>query len=196
MVKMTIPCKAFSQSIGNYCDCLVILHHCTLNKLKLPIVDRQNNRTVIANAVNGDYFVINMNLLFRTAKTLYDNGGLTLRNDALVFLEQLKGMTMEDVWAQARTKGDMDREKLMEWFLYLNMLLRDMLVLYEDGASPLLYHQDCRQRLAELLPGYPESQIFAMLSLVRETQRRLQANVNLRLQMEGFFIRIMDCRKA
>ena len=130
------------------------------------------------------------------AITLYDNGGLTLRNDALAFLEQLKRMTMEDVWTQARTKGDMEREKLIEWFLYLNMLLRDMLVLYEDGASPLLYHQDCRQRLAELLPEYPESQIFVMLSLVRETQRRLQANVNLRLQMEGFFIRIMDCRKA
>jgi DNA polymerase-3 subunit delta' len=130
------------------------------------------------------------------AITLYDNGGLTLRNDALAFLEQLKRMTMEDVWTQARTKGDMEREKLIEWFLYLNMLLRDMLVLYEDGASPLLYHQDCRQRLAELLPEYPESQIFVMLSLVRETQRRLQANVNLRLQMEGFFIRIRDCRKA
>ena len=127
---------------------------------------------------------------------LYENGGLMLRDDALTFLEKLSAMTMEDVWVQAKTKGELDREKLMEWFLYLNMLLRDMLVLYEDGASQLLYHQDCRQRLAALLSGVPERQIFAMLTQVRETQRRLQANVNLRLQLEGFFIRIMDCRKA
>ena len=127
---------------------------------------------------------------------LYENGGLMLRDDALTFLEKLSAMTMEDVWVQAKTKGELDREKLMEWFLYLNMLLRDMLVLYEDGASPLLYHQDCRQRLAALLSGVTEQQIFAMLAQVRETQRRLQANVNLRLQLEGFFIRILDCRKA
>ena len=127
---------------------------------------------------------------------LYENGGLMLRDDALTFLEKLPAMTMEDVWAQAKTKSELDREKIMEWFLYLNMLLRDTLVLYEDGASPLLYHQDCRQRLAALLSGVTEQQIFAMLAQVRETQRRLQANVNLRLQLEGFFIRILDCRKA
>ena len=52
------------------------------------------------------------------------------------------------------------------------------------------------QRLAALMSGVTERQIFAMLTQVRETQRRLQANVNLRLQLEGFFIRILDCRKA
>ena len=86
----------------------------------------------------------------------------------------------------------MEREKLEEWFLYFNMLLRDMLVLYEDGASPLLYHQDCRVQLAQLLPRFPEHKIFAMLREVRQMQRRLQANVNLRLQMEGFLLRIRD----
>lgn len=126
------------------------------------------------------------------AVMLQENGGLELRDDAAAFLEQLRGMDMERVWKIARTKGDMEREMLMEWFMYLNMLLRDLLVLYEDGASPLLYHRDSRQRLAAMLPYFSESRIFAMLREVRRMQQRLQANVNLRLQMEGFLLRLRN----
>ena len=79
-----------------------------------------------------------------------------------------------------------------EWFLYINMLLRDMLVLYEDGGSPLLYHKDCRDTLMALLFAYPERRIFALLALVRDMQRRLQTNASLRLQVEGFLIRARD----
>ena len=77
--------------------------------------------------------------------------------------------------------------------MYFNMLLRDMLLLYEDGASPLIYNGDLRGRLAELLPRFPKGRLFAMLGETRELLRRLQANVNLRLQLEGYFIRLMDC---
>lgn len=126
------------------------------------------------------------------AVMLYENGGLKLRDDAAAFLEQIRAMDMEHVWQIAKNKGDMEREKLIEWFMYLNMLLRDMLVLYEDGASPLLYHKDSRQRLAAMLPYFSETRIFAMLREVREMQRRLQANVNLRLQVEGFLLRVRN----
>ena len=88
--------------------------------------------------------------------------------------------------------GELDRETLSEWFLYLNMMLRDMLVLYEDGGSKLIYHKDIREQLLALLPSFPEPVIFSLLALVRETQRRLQTNVNLRLLMEGFHIRMRD----
>ena len=126
------------------------------------------------------------------AVMLYENGGLALRNDALEILSQLDTMDMDKLWQLAKEKGDWEREKLVEWFLYFNMLLRDMLVLYEDGASLLLYHQDRRAQLVSLLPRFPERRIFAMLGEVREMQRRLQANVNLRLQMEGFLLRLRD----
>ena len=99
---------------------------------------------------------------------------------------------MTTIWREAEAMEKWGREELAEWLLYLNMSLRDMLVLYEDGASPLLYHQDSRQRLAGLLPRFTEPRIFALLALVRDLQRRLQANVNLPLQMEGFLLRIRD----
>ena len=73
------------------------------------------------------------------------------------------------------------------------MMLRDLLVLAEDGGSALLYHADIRAKLLELLPRYPEDIVFALLGELREVQKRLQANVNLRLLMEGFLIRARDC---
>jgi DNA polymerase-3 subunit delta' len=88
----------------------------------------------------------------------------------------------------------MDRERLSEWVMYINMLLRDMLLLYEDGASPLLYNHDLRGKLGEMLPKFSQGRLFAMLMETRTFNRRLQANVNLRLQLEGYFIRLMDCR--
>lgn len=128
------------------------------------------------------------------ALKLSQHGGLELRNDALNFLAGLPGFTMPRLWEMAAAKGEMDREQLAEWVMYFNMLLRDMLLLYEDGASPLVYNGDLRGRLAELLPQFPKGRLFVMLKETRELLRRLQANVNLRLQLEGYFLRLMDSR--
>ena len=128
---------------------------------------------------------------FGRALALYEDDGLTLRNDAVAFLERLSTFTSKDVFSRGATMEKWPREKLTEWFLYLGMLLRDALVLSEDGASPLLYHKDLRERLAALLPSFPTPRIEALLVLVRAMNRRLQANVNQRLLLEGFFLRAM-----
>ena len=126
------------------------------------------------------------------ALMLHENEGLHLRGEVLEFLTQLPSFDMERVWSLASDMGARDREALREWFLYLNMMLRDRLVLAEDGGSALLYHADIRAKLLELLPRYPEDIVFALLGELREVQKRLQANVNLRLLMEGFLIRARD----
>ena len=126
------------------------------------------------------------------ALMLHEHEGLHLRGEVLEFLTQLPSFDMERVWSLASDMGARDREALREWFLYLNMMLRDLLVLAEDGGSALLYHADIRAKLLELLPRYPEDIVFALLGELREVQKRLQANVNLRLLMEGFLIRARD----
>lgn len=128
------------------------------------------------------------------ALALYGNGGMKLRDDAVRFLEGLGSMDMDMIWRRGKEMGDLEREKVSEWFLYLSMLLRDMLALYGDGGTDLLYHQDMRERLLACLQFFPMVRVFRVLELVREMQRRLQANVNLRLLMEGFLIRMMDLR--
>ncbi|MCR5757885.1 MAG: DNA polymerase III subunit delta' [Selenomonas sp.] len=127
------------------------------------------------------------------ALKLSQHGGLELRDDALAFLTALPAYALPRLWKDAAEKGEMDRESLMEWVGYLNMLLRDMLLLYEDGGTALLYNGDLREPLVGLLPAFSKGKLFAMQGETREFLRRLQANVNLRLQLEGYFIRLMDC---
>lgn len=125
------------------------------------------------------------------ALNLYENGGLKLRADAWQILVKLPAFSMEDVWAQTKIMSEFKRDKLNEWLMYFNMLLRDMLILYDAGASTLLYNKDMREELAAVLPNYPQNKVWYMLKEVSELQHRLTANVNLRLQLEGFFIRIL-----
>ena len=129
---------------------------------------------------------------FGRALRLYDDGGLTMRDDAAAFLAHLGTFRPQDVFEKSAAMEKLPREKLSEWFLYLGMLLRDLLVLTEDGASLLLYHKDLRDRLAAMLPSFPLARIEALLVLVRAMNRRLLANVNQRLLLEGFFFRAME----
>ena len=115
------------------------------------------------------------------ALNLYENGGLKLRNDAWQTLIKLPAFSMEDVWAQTKIMSDFKRDTLSEWLMYFNMLLRDMLILYTDGASMLLYNKDIREDLAAVLPKYPQNKFLYMLKEVSELQHRWTANVKLRL---------------
>ncbi len=120
---------------------------------------------------------------------LYEKNGLELREDALTFLETIGKLSPEQIFSKGKEFDGMPKEQLMEWLGYQCSLLRDILVLYQDGGSEEIYHLDVRERLLKLLTCFSESRVFRMLSLVRETQRRLQANVNLRLLMEGMLLR-------
>jgi len=126
------------------------------------------------------------------ALALYAGGGLARRDEVLAFLGQLHRLDMEEIWRRSEEMGGWEREAVSEWLLCLNMLLRDMLVLHEDGGSPLLYHGGPREELAALLTLHSERRLLGLLACVRELMRRLTANVNLRLQLEGFFIQLRD----
>ncbi len=116
---------------------------------------------------------------------LAKENGLVLRNDALSCLESLTVLSAEQIFKRGKGFEEMPREQLMEWLNCQCMLLRDLLVLLKDGGSTEIYHRDVREQLLRLLESFSERRIFRMLTLLRETQRRLQANVNTRLLMEG-----------
>lgn len=126
------------------------------------------------------------------ALTLYADDGLSLRQEALAFLSARTRLSVERIFARGAEMGKYPRQKLVEWFSYLNMLLRDLCVLHEDGGSPLLYHKDLRQELAALLPDYPERRLFSLLSLVREAQERLRSTASAELITEQFFLRARE----
>ncbi len=120
---------------------------------------------------------------------LAEENGLALRDDALSCLEALTALSAEEIFKRGKEFDGMPKEQLNEWLNCQCMLLRDLLVLFKDGGSREIYHRDIRERLLRLLPSFSEHRIFCMLTLLRETQRRLQANVNARLLMEGMLFR-------
>ena len=115
--------------------------------------------------------------------------GLGLRDDALTLLTELPRLRMEDIWAHAEALGARTQEERTAWLGYLQMGLRDLLLLLEDGAAKRLFHIDRRADLAALLPRMTRPQLFDLLHESRELLQRFGANVNPALQVEAFLIR-------
>lgn len=105
----------------------------------------------------------------------------------------LPDMRDEEVWKLGNDleSDNMSRSDVSEGLSFVAMLLRDFLVLH-SGDREGLYNQ---QRISELqgrLNEFPVQKINAMLRLVLACQYRLRYNVNLRLTMEAFFMRLKD----
>lgn len=131
---------------------------------------------------------------FGRALELYENGGLALRDEALEFLARAADFSLEAVWSEGQRLGELKRDKLQEWTVYVNMLLRDFLVLYGAGAGEQLYNSDVLLKLSAQLPAWPLTRIFGALEAVRTVQKRLTSNVNTRLLMEQFLLKIRDLK--
>ena len=115
--------------------------------------------------------------------------GLALRDEVIVLLTQLRDLSIEEIWARAETIGARTHAERMAWIGFLQMALRDLLVLYEDGAASELYHIDRRAELTALLTQLTRADLFALMEATRQLMRRFAANVNPALQMEAFLLR-------
>ena len=115
--------------------------------------------------------------------------GLALRDDALALLTKLPDLRVEGIWARAEALGSRTHEERTAWISYVRMALRDLLVLYEDGATTELYHPDRRDDLAALCGRMSRTDLFALMERTHELTRRFAANVNPALQLEAFLLR-------
>ena len=118
--------------------------------------------------------------------------GTEVRKNVIGFLKKLPSFLPEDVFQYGSDMEGLPRERLADWFLHFGMLVRDMLVLSEGGDESMLYNKDEAGVMAEILPSFPIQRIKALLALSSETNHRLQANVNQRLLLDGFFLKAMD----
>ena len=123
---------------------------------------------------------------------LQDNGGLELRRQAFDMLLQIQQMDMDAVWGCGQKLGELDRQKLQEFVLYLNMLLRDFLVLQVDEQSNKLYNQDVAPVLLEQKIYWSENKLLRAMKEITVVQKMLGSNANARLVMEQFLIKLRD----
>ena len=118
--------------------------------------------------------------------------GLALRDEALDLLAQLRTLGIEDLWGRAAEIGARPHAERTAWIGFLQMALRDLLVLHEDGAASELYHIDRRAELTALLTQLTHADIFALMEETRRLTRRFAANVNPALQVEAFLLRARE----
>lgn len=116
--------------------------------------------------------------------------GLALRDDALAFLSAYERLTPEEIWQRAEELGARSHTARTDWIVYLQMALRDLLLLSADGGAAPLFHIDRRAELAVLRARMTHPQILALLDESRTLLHRLAANVNPALQAEAFLLRV------
>lgn len=126
---------------------------------------------------------------FGCSLNLYEDGGLAVRDSAASFLDSLSAFSVFDMFEKVEEMSRMERRELSSWFSYIESILRDLLVMEVGGSDKLLFHKDLSDKLRKL--AIPEPRIRALLVLVGDTELRLQANINQRLLLEGFFLRAM-----
>lgn len=118
--------------------------------------------------------------------------GLALRDEALDLLAQLRTLGIEDLWGRAAEIGARPHAERTAWIGFLQMALRDLLILHEDGAASELYHIDRRAELTALLTQLTRADLFALMEETRRLTRRFAANVNPALQVEAFLLRARE----
>ena len=115
--------------------------------------------------------------------------GLALRDEAITLLTRLRTLSIEDVWARAAELGARTHAERTAWIGFLQMALRDLLILHEDGTASELYHIDRRTELIDLRAKLTRADLFALMEEMRQLTRRFAANVNPALQIEAFLLR-------
>lgn len=105
----------------------------------------------------------------------------------------LPRMTDDSVWKLGDNldADNMSRNDMSEALGFMAMILRDISVLH-TGSTIGLYNQQKIQELTDLMKKLSPQKIGAMFRLVLACQYRLRFNVNLRLTMEAFFMRLKD----
>ena len=122
------------------------------------------------------------------ALRLFAEDALPLRDDAMTALESLPRLSVEAVFALGARLGALERGRLLEWFRYLRLFLRDLLAIY--GGSSTLWNGDFETRLFALSGALSEAQAFLIAKEATEAARRLRtSNASPRLVVEGFLLK-------
>ncbi len=124
----------------------------------------------------------------KQAMALAEGDGLSIEREVAEFLQ--KPLGFDKIWTMSKEMAEFDRERLQKWFAALLLMLRDILFYYE-GAADLAGRSD----MTVFLKLYDRRRALSLSTLTLEYEKRLAANVNLRLFMEGYllkFRRIME----
>lgn len=116
----------------------------------------------------------------KKAVDLIENDGLKIIDECLNFLSN--ELTYKIIFKMSESMGKEEKSHTEEFLSALLLILRDIM-LYHEGAN-------LSEKYSEnLINKYDKMQVFKLLALTQEYEKRISANINLRLFIEGYLLK-------
>ena len=117
--------------------------------------------------------------------------GIAVYNDAAKFLLNMDAMPLDAILDKGEALSKLPKEKTRDWFMHINALLRDALIIKICGESNV--RTESSTAPSEIAPRFAKRRLLTMQNIIGESIWRLTANVNLRLFAESCLIRLKNC---
>lgn len=120
------------------------------------------------------------------AMRFLEEDALSVRQLAVEFLS--KEFTAREIWSISDELGAMERAKVSQWAGYLQMLVRDLLLVDVEIDDSLLYNSDIKNQLIELKNRFDIKQLFRKLTLIEDLIKKLNSNADVKLMIQKFIL--------
>lgn len=145
--------------------------------LKSKYVVEENKATVIAKLSGGS---------MKRAISFLDDDNFNLCQNAMDFLS--RDLNAKDIWQISDDFSAMDKAKIKQWADFLQMIIRDLLLLRAEADDNLLYNRDKKDVLDKLIVNFSLNRLFNCQNLIENLVKRLSSNADLKLMMQDFML--------
>lgn len=145
--------------------------------LKSKYAVNEDKATVIAKLSGGS---------MKRAISFLDDDNFNLCQNAMDFLS--KDLNAKDIWQISDEFSAMDKAKIKQWADFLQMIIRDLLLLQAGADDNLLYNRDKKDVLDKLIVNFSLNRLFNCQNLIENLVKRLSSNADLKLMMQDFML--------
>ena len=122
----------------------------------------------------------------KRAISFLDDDNFNLCQNAMDFLS--KDLNAKDIWQISDEFSAMDKAKIKQWADFLQMIIRDLLLLQAGADDNLLYNRDKKDVLDKLIVNFSLNRLFNCQNLIENLVKRLSSNADLKLMMQDFML--------
>ena len=145
--------------------------------LKSKYAVNEDKATVIAKLSGGS---------MKRVISFLDDDNFNLCQNAMDFLS--KDLNAKDIWQISDEFSAMDKAKIKQWADFLQMIIRDLLLLQAGADDNLLYNRDKKDVLDKLIVNFSLNRLFNCQNLIENLVKRLSSNADLKLMMQDFML--------
>lgn len=121
------------------------------------------------------------------ALSFVDEESLKLNDSVWEFV--FAAVTAEYIWRLSDELAAMDREKVMQWAGFLQMIVRDLLLIKAGADDSLLYNGNKKAELDDLAARFSIGRLLYCQELGENLALRLKSNADVKLMVQDFMLK-------